>query len=177
MREEWETLAFKSSTNTAPYRINDECTWCAGKMAGTLSSKGYGSCVGMVLFSPVHRLGVVAHFSGSLGNEKFGDQASKDTLEILREVCPVQPGIWKAWVFGGESLKKKTDHITSTLDQTKKLMDTVRTELKKNPYIPCNLLRNSEQFKDPEMCLTPGEPYIGHNAVTLDLETGKVKWD
>ena len=170
-------MAVKFENNKAPYRFLDECTWCTANSAGTLSSTGFGSCVGMALFSPVHRIGVVAHFAGALGNrKKYGNHAETDTLEILRDVCPVQPGIWKAWVFGGASISKDTDLIASTVEDTEGLIDTVRQTLKTNPYIPFNLLHNNKEWQEMEMSLAQGKPYSSHKSVKLILETGKVQW-
>jgi hypothetical protein len=165
-------MASKQNGNTAPYSFSGECTWCTGVGQGSLSSSSFGSCVGLAMFSPQHGIGVVAHYPGSLGLPKHRAVVHTDTMEILRDVCPVQPGIWKAWVFGGASLAPNSDYNTSTVPMTKALIDAVRHELKMNPYIPVNVLKNSPQFQEPEM--TGG--YIGHKAVRLDLQTGKVTW-
>ena len=95
-------MAVRFMGTNAPYRFlqPDECTWCFGNNGETLTSSGFGSCVGLVLHSDRHNMGVVAHYAGGLG--KGGAkrrQARNDTQEILRAVCPVLPGIWKAWVF------------------------------------------------------------------------------
>jgi hypothetical protein len=167
-------MARKHPGNTAPYSLAGECTWCTGVGAGTLSSSSFGSCVGLALFSPQHRIGVVAHYPGGLGLPKKRTVVHTDTMEILRAVCPVRPGIWKAWVFGGISLssKSKSDLSTTTVPMTKALIDAVRHELKMNPYIPVNVLRNNPQYQEPEM--TNG--YVGHSEVRLDLQAGTVAW-
>jgi hypothetical protein len=165
-------MAIKHEGNSAPYKFDIECRWCTGAGAGTLGSKSFGSCVGLVLYSPIHRIGVVAHYAGSLGNPKYIEKAKKDTLEILRDVCPISPGIWKAWVFGGVSLNPKSEHSTSTVQQTKALINAIRQELKTNQYIPVNLLRKNPEYQEPEM----QDAYVGHSEVSLDLATGKVTW-
>ena len=165
-------MAYKAPGTKAPYRFKDECTWVTGKDAGELSSTGYGSCVGLVLYGPRHRIGVVAHYSGSLGTKKFIHTVEPDTLEILRDVCPLLPGIWKAWVFGGKSLEKHSQIATKTIDSTKALIDEVRRVLKGNKYIPINMLPNHPEFKEPEMTTA----YVGHDSVKLDLASGTVIW-
>lgn len=165
-------MASRKSGNTAPYSLAGDCTWCTGVDTGALSSSSFGSCVGLALFSPQHRIGVVAHYPGSMGLPKNRTVVHTDTLEILRAVCPVQPGIWKAWVFGGVSLSPNSEHITSTVPMTKALIDAVRDELRMNPYIPVNVLKNHAEYQEPEM----KDGYVGHGAVRLDLQTGKVTW-
>lgn len=165
-------MAYKAPDNKAPYRFKDECTWCTGSGSGQLYSLGFGSCVGMVLYGPKQKIGVVAHYSGSLGSAKFIHLVAPDTLEILRAVCPIGPGMWKAWVFGGKSLEKHSDIASTTIDDTKRLIDTVRSTLKTNKYIPINMLPNNPEYNEPEMTTK----YVGHDAVYLDLATGKVSW-
>lgn len=169
-------MAVRFMGTSAPYRFlqPDECTWCFAVNAGTLTSSGFGSCVGLVLHSDRHNMGVVAHYSGGLGKGRARrQQARNDTQEILRAVCPALPGIWKAWVFGGESLMKDTLLATTTVEQlTKPLIDLVREQLRINPYIPINSVRSNRT--DPEM--RDGE-YVGHKGVALNVATGAVTWD
>jgi hypothetical protein len=115
---------------------------------------------------------MVAHYSGSLGHSKFRQKVARDTQEILRDICPVLPGIWKGWVFGGISLIHNPQLKTTTEGQTKALIDAVRHELKINQYFPVNALRNNPAFQAPEM----NDGYVGHFSVALDLGTGDVKW-
>lgn len=167
-------MAVRFMGTSAPYRFRDECTWCYAVNAGTLTSTGFGSCVGLVLHSDRHDMGVVAHFSGSLG--KGGAkrrQARNDTQEILRAVCPVLPGIWKAWVFGGKSLRMDSQLEATSVEQlTKPLIDLVREQLRINPYIPINSVRANRT--DPEM---QDGVYVGHRGVALNVATGAVTWD
>lgn len=166
-------MAIKHPGNKAPYLFDDECRWCTGSNNEILTSNSFGSCAGLVLFSPKHHIGVVAHYAGGLGHKKFRRKVSVDTQEILRNVCPISPGIWKAWVFGGVSLTKNTEHRTATEGQTKALIDAIRHELLINKYIPINSLKNNPEFQKPEM--TDG--YVGHSAVFLDVGTGVVRWE
>lgn len=153
--------------------IDEECTWCFGVNTGTLGSTSFASCVGLVLHSPRHTMGVVAHYSGSLGADTCRQKVRNDTLEILRAVCPVLPGIWKAWVFGGVSLMSNAEIVSPTVaTRTIPLIDRVREQLRANPYIPINVLRRERT--DPEM--VDGN-YIGHKGVLLDVATGAVTWD
>lgn len=168
VKREEITVAVKHAGTVAPYLFDTECRWCTGRGAGTLSSSSFGSCVGLVLYGPRHKIGVVAHFSGSIG--KNLRKARADTLEILRDVCPVLPGVWNAWVFGGRSLSDIGLH-TGTRPMTKSLMDAIRETIRTNPYIPINVI--ASQLTAPEM--RPGT-YVGHGAVQLDLSDGSVSW-
>jgi len=177
-------MANKHFGNVAPYNPTDGavCTWCTGQNAGILQSDSYNSCVGMVLYSPDHLIGVVSHFSGSMGTPQNRPRAATDVLEILRGVCPISPGFWNAWVFGGISLR---DHVLSDAakDQTKPLMDTIRATLSTNPYMGINTLLML-RMKFPANYLTKPNPftqaemrpntYIGHKGVRLNLASGVV---
>jgi len=143
----------------APYdmwALKPECTWVMGKEAGTLGSTSFGSCVGLVLWCPATKEGVVAHYSGSLGNPKFEAQAQADTQDILLKAGTGGKD-WNAWVFGGISLSKDTDLIASSIGQTKHLIDLVRGELPTHGGF-------AHQIAD----------YPGYGQVSLDLATGAV---
>jgi hypothetical protein len=165
-------MSVKHMGNVAPYLHDTECRWCTGSANGVLSSTSFGSCVGLVLYGPRHQIGMVAHYSGSLGHPQHEDKVRADTQEILRGVCPVLPGIWDGWVFGGESLMENTEIRTNTQGQTRNLIDLVREEIAHNPYIPINIIASRRTV--PEM--QDGQ-YIGHKGVSLDLATGQVTWD
>lgn len=166
-------MAKRHLGNTAPYLFDNECRWCFGDNGETLRSTSFGSCVGMVLYSPRHNMGVVAHYSGSLGAKKFHDKVCTDTQEILRSVCPVLPGIWLGWVFGGVSLMKNSGHATTTVEKlTIPLIDLVRDQLRINPYIPINSVKKNRI--DPEM---QDRKYVGHKGVALNVATGTVTWN
>ncbi|MEA2562946.1 MAG: hypothetical protein QOH06_4450 [Acidobacteriota bacterium] len=167
-------MAVKHEGNKAPYLFDIECRWCCGKDYGVIYSRSFGSCVGLVLYSPKHKIGVVAHYSGSLGMKASRQKVANDTQEILRAVCPISPGVWKAWVFGGTSLfTKKEDHATATVEtMTKPLIVAIRQELKYNKYFPINLPPNAPGYQEPEMTTE----YVGHAGVDLDVATGKITW-
>ena len=177
-------MAVRHDGNVAPYipSHGPECTWCTGRDQGTLQSDSYNSCVGMVLYGPNHKIGVVSHFSGSMGLNL--GQAGSDVLEILRDVCPIAPGLWLAWVFGGISLREKPQP-DSVAGLTKPLMNTIRATLKTNPYIPINMqlairLANPKvfRFKDNPWKAQELQPdsYVGHKGVRLNLTTGQVTY-
>ena len=143
----------------------------------------------MVLYGPTQKIGVVSHFSGSMGKEL--DRAGADVLEILREVCPISPGLWKGWVFGGISLKEKLDIRDTVATMTIPLIDRIRETLRRNPYIPVNLPLLARQLASPkqqfmmkpnkiytakEMNLLKPQDYEGHRGVKLNLATGAVAW-
>jgi len=163
-------MAIRYLGNLAVYEHN-KCTWCTGTTAGILRSTSFASCVGLVLYGPTQKIGVVAHYSGSLGHDNRKRRVHDDTQEILRAVCPISPGIWDAWVFGGISLQKNFTGSLMTVVQTKSLIDTIRKELKENKYIPINLLRSRRT--SPEM---NDETYVPHGEVSLNLADGKVTW-
>lgn len=169
-------MAVRYMGDYAPYNakanlFGPQCTWVTGSATGVLRSDSFGSCVGLVLFGPNHGIGVVAHFAGSFGALPHRAAAEADTQEILRAVCPVQPGIWDGWVFGGKSLRESPDIATTTRPMTRALIDLIRRQLLINPYIPVNRL--ASRRTQPEM--RDGE-YVGHAGVSLDLATGKVTW-
>lgn len=165
-------MAVRFMGTFAPYRFREECTWCTATAYGNISSTSFGSCVGMVLWSPDHRIGVVAHFSGSMGAAIYHAQVQADALEILRSVCPISPGMWLGWVFGGMSLAGDPDLRTSAGGQTSGLIDLVRATMRTNPYIPINLMPSRRTA--PEM---QDGTYIPHRGVSLDVATGQITWD
>ncbi|MEJ8851539.1 hypothetical protein [Variovorax rhizosphaerae] len=155
----------------APY-FEGTCTWVMADGAGVLTSSSFGSCVGLVLYGPRHQRGVVAHFAGELGLQRAN--VRRYTTEILRQACPVLPGPWTAWVFGGASLCVGTDAITMTAkSMTMPLINAVRQALRVNPYIPVNVLRRAAALRGPE---TQEGTYTSHTAVALDVATGIVTW-
>jgi hypothetical protein len=171
-------MALKYMGDMAPW-LDPECTWCTGTAPAVLTSTAFASCVGLVLYDRARRTGVVAHYAGGLGTDRFGAKVINDTQEILRSVCPVSPGIWDGWIFGGESLIKGGNTAMNTMDltfhtknTTEGLINLIRYEIKHNKYIPINLLPS--RLTDPEM---QDNTYIGHRGVRLDLATGKVTWD
>lgn len=132
------------------------CRWVKGKGAGTLESHSFGSCVGLVLWSPKHLIGVVAHYSGSMGHA----HATTDTLEILKQVCPVSPGIWHARIFrGSEANPNVAWGVTSSTSRL--TMEGVIDGVKQNPYFPCQRRIEGQ----------------GHEGVRLTLATGLVSWE
>lgn len=152
----------------APYMFGPETSWCSGTGAGTLRSRGFGSCVGLVLYCPSSAVGAVAHFSGSLGEATNQQTARNDADQILLALRPVVATPWNAWVFGGTSLSKTNsststldalDLGTSTVDQTKALIDIVRAALDADA-----------QYQIAYQ--TDGYP--GHSSVSLDLASGAV---
>jgi len=180
-------MAVRLGGGYAAYRFRPECTWVTGNNAGELRSDGYGSCVGLVLYSGAPRkIGVVAHFSGSMQ----APQVRADALEIMAAVCPIAPGRkWRGWVFGGVSLNGSSSYQTmsgngSSLRHTQALIDEVRSVLNFNRMFDVNFnISNLEQFTFisqgvfSEMSLRQGDNYVGHQGVKLDLATGKVTWD
>ena len=158
-------MAKKCEGGNAKYEFGEETYWCTGAGEGTLESSSFGSCVGLVLFDPQRNIGMVAHYSGSLGKEKYQQKVRDDTHEILETVCPNRTGNWNGWLFGGTSLESKSassgslaglDLGTSTVEQTKNLMKTVR-----------------EQLQTEKMPVTwKSEGYPSYKAVKLDLSTG-----
>lgn len=166
-------MAVRYMGTSAPYRFQPECTWCMATGQGTIGSTSFGSCVGMVLWSPDHHIGVVAHFSGSMGSPNYHARVQADVLEILCCVCPVSPGMWVGWVFGGVSLAGTFSELASTaFGQTRTLIDLVRATIRTNPYIPINLMRSRRIA--PEM---QDGTYIPHKGVRLDVANGQVAWD
>ncbi|WP_444921706.1 hypothetical protein ACJJID_04770 [Microbulbifer sp. CnH-101-G] len=180
-------MAVRLGGGYAAYRFRPECTWVTGTNAGTLRSDGYGSCVGLVLYSGAPRkIGVVAHFSGSMQVQQVRD----DAFEIMAAVCPIAPGRkWRGWVFGGVSLNGNSSHQTmsgngSSLIHTRALIDTVRGVLEFNRMFDVNFnISNLEKFNFnsqgvfSEMNLRRGGNYVGHQGVKLDLASGRVTWD
>jgi len=152
--------------------IDGRCTWVMADGNGTLTSNSFGSCVGLALWGPRHQRGVVAHFAGGLAMNL--PSVRRYTLEILRQACPVQPGIWHGWVFGGVSIHPGSCHITSTGDKlTKPLMSTVREALRTNPYIPVNVARRAAERRGLE---TDDSLFVAHSAVALDVSNGAISW-
>ncbi|WP_299587394.1 hypothetical protein [uncultured Microbulbifer sp.] len=180
-------MAVQLGGGYAAYRFRPECTWVTDNNAGELRSDGYGSCVGLVLYSGApRRIGVVAHFSGSMQ----APQVRADALEIMAAVCPLAPGRkWRGWVFGGVSLNGNSSFQTmsgngSSLRHTQALIDEVRSVLNFNRMFDVNFnISNLEKFTFTsqgvfnEMSLRQGDNYIGHQGVKLDLASGKVTWD
>ncbi|AWF81985.1 hypothetical protein BTJ40_14760 [Microbulbifer sp. A4B17] len=180
-------MAVRLGGNYAQYRFRPECTWVTGNNAGVLRSDGYGSCVGLVLYSGApRRIGVVAHFSGSMQ----APQVRADALEIMAAVCPIAPGRnWRGWVFGGVSLNGSSSFQTlssngSSFHRTKTLIDQVRAVLNFNRMFDVNYnipgpekYTLSTQGVLREMYLQPGNNYIGHQGVNLNLANGRVTWD
>ncbi|MEJ8857538.1 hypothetical protein WKW79_23405 [Variovorax robiniae] len=155
----------------APY-VEGTCTWVMADGVGVLTSSSFGSCVGLALYGPRHHRGVVAHFAGELGRDT--EKSGRYAMEILREACPVLRGPWTGWVFGGSSLNRGSDIITTTGDKlTKPLIDAVRKALHGNRYIPINVLRNAAEQRAPE---TQAGKYPYHSAVALDVATGKITY-
>src|SRR5262245_60356645 len=118
-------MARQCSGSVAEYNpgaVTPECTWVTARTVGKIKSESYASCVGMVLYSLDHHIGVVAHFSGSLSTP----QIRLDVAEILRAVCPLGPGVWKGWVFGGASLKSGQAEDSTTIQRTKEIVDIIR---------------------------------------------------
>ena len=182
-------MARKVPGTVAPYEGKPECTWCTGKDVGILESDCFNSCVGMVLYDMKHKIGVVAHFSGSMGDNLL--QAQNDVIEILKDVTPISPGLWKGWVFGGISLVDKYDMRDTVKRYTIPLMDTVRNTLRTNRYVPVNLpllarqlatprqlfsMKPNTKYKAPEMNLLKPENYESHYGVKLNLASGTVQW-
>ncbi len=174
-------MATKYEGLEAPW-VPDICTWCTGKDVGTLFSDSFNSCAGMVLYGPTHRIGVVAHFSGSMGT--MLPQVRNDVLEILRDVCPIAPGFWNGWVFGGKSLLEKVKH-DNVEKMTKPLMDTIRATMKTNPYIPINLQLELRLLYPRKFGMRPNpfsakelqpNSYEGHKGVRLNLANGAISY-
>ncbi|MBW6400562.1 hypothetical protein KPL78_22070 [Roseomonas sp. HJA6] len=143
----------------APYNVlslTHECTWVMGSTAGTLGSTSFGSCVGLVLWCPATKEGVVAHYAGSLGHPTHQAQARDDTQEILLKAGTAGKA-WNAWVFGGMSLSSGTLLSASSVGQTKQLIDLVRAEL-----------------SGPNGFTHQLDGYPGYGKVSLDLATGEV---
>jgi hypothetical protein len=152
--------------------VDGRCTWVMAEGNGVLTSNSFGSCVGLALWGPRHQRGVVAHFAGGLGINLRN--VKRYTVEILREACPVQPGIWHGWVFGGVSIHPGSCHITSTGETlTKPLMRAVREALQGNPYIPVNVARRAAERRAVE---ADDSQFIAHSAVALDVSTGTITW-
>ena len=158
----------------APYNPSEQplkgpplCTYCVGSGSGTLSSTSYASCVGLVLYHKESATGVVAHFPGSMGAEKWHDLARTDTLEILAKVA-AHGGAWKSWVFGGASLAEKP--LPSTAPNTKALIDLIRDKLDDESW---------GQSTSPAKKVTHqlGGGYVGYRGVTLNLADGKVTFE
>jgi hypothetical protein len=161
-------MAHKYDKGIAPYMFDAKTSWCEGAGTGKLSSKGFGSCVGLVLHCPSTKAGAVAHFSGSLGKDSNHKQARDDAQEILLAMRPVGVVAWNAWVFGGTSLSASSssksmvdalDLKTGTVEQTKGLITIVREVLDADPHYKFTYQ-------------TDGFP--GHSAVSLDLDSGAV---
>jgi hypothetical protein len=161
-------MAKKFDKGSAPYLFDADTSWCAGQSSGELHSKGFGSCVGLVLWCSTTKVGMVAHFSGSLGKPIHHGKARDDAKEILLAMVATPKAEWDAWVFGGTSLatastSKSTldalDLNTSTKGQTETLIDLVRDELAKDANFDI-----AERIAG----------YEGHSAVKLDLASGTV---
>ncbi|BDG74754.1 hypothetical protein [Roseomonas fluvialis] len=161
-------MAKKFNKGSAPYLFDADTSWCTGDTSGELQSKGFGSCVGLVLWCSSTKVGMVAHFSGSLGEPTYHQKARDDAKEILLAMVATPKAEWDAWVFGGTSLatastSKSTldalDLKTSTKGQTETLIDLVRDELGKDA-----------NFDIAEHVAG----YEGHSAVKLDLASGAV---
>ncbi|WDE00170.1 hypothetical protein [Thalassomonas actiniarum] len=160
----------------AEYSHETECTWVTATNLGTLSSGSFGSCAGLVLWEPKHSTGMVAHFSGSMRPA----QVREDTLEIMRTICPIGPGYFKAWVFGGVSLQPKSEHGAMTMAHTKKMIDAIKGALNDNPWFDVN--DNYPKTDKFEMMMTQEmqlhkKVYVGHSGVALDVQTGQVSWE
>lgn len=152
----------------APYMFEPKTSWCWGADTGTLGSRGFGSCVGLVLYCPSTAVGAVAHFSGSLGETAHQPTARSDAGEILLALRPEVATPWDAWVFGGTSLAKTAssasildalDLGTSTVDQTKALIDIVRAALDADGQYEITYRTDG---------------YPGHSSVSLNLADGAV---
>lgn len=146
----------------APYKWGeDECTYVIGSGEVTLGSTSFGSCVGLVMHCPATGEGVVAHFSGSLGNEStYPGKAVADTKEILNRCS--SSSSWNVWVFGGDSIAKNAFFETTAMKQTKNLVDLIRDTLDKSSGY-------TFAYK------TSGHP--GHYGVQLNCKTGEVTWE
>ena len=152
--------------------VDGRCTWVMADGNGILTSSSFGSCVGLALWGPRHQRGVVAHFAGGLGLNL--PQVRRYTLEILRQACPVLPGIWHGWVFGGVSIHPGSSLDTTTGDTlTKPLMTAVRDALRTNPYIPVNVARRVAERRGPE---ADDALFVSHSAVALDVSNGAISW-
>jgi hypothetical protein len=161
-------MATKYTKGVAPYMFDAATSWCDGTGTGQLSSKGFGSCVGLVLYCPSTTIGAVAHFSGSLGKPVHQETARKDAEQILLSLRTAEPLNWNAWLFGGDSLSKTSssastisalDLKTGTVEQTKALMDIVRKALDDDGHFAFTYRT---------------EGYPGHSAVVLNLADGTV---
>jgi len=184
-------MAQKDGGATAPYRplslnLNPPTTWCNGVAPGgvvpvpagafptaTLSSTGFGSCVGLVMYSPSNHQGAVAHFPGSLGATQYALTVQNDVAQILQDVCPAPVQLdWKVWIFGGESLIA-SGQDSGAISQTKALIDLVRNAVRAH-LVPqgggqAHLLPGAEEE-------TQSDSYVGHTGVTLTLANGTVEW-
>jgi hypothetical protein len=154
-----------------PMDPNPDTTWCNSvgvAHAVDLSSTGFGSCVGLVLYDPVNHQGAVAHFPGSLGNQQQHATAHGDVALILADVCPAPVAAnWKVWIFGGESLLPSG--ISAAIPQTRRLIGLVRADVR--AHLGGNLV--PESALEPE---TQAFSFVGHCGVTLTLANGKITW-
>lgn len=135
------------------------CVWVTGTAPGKLKSGSFNSCVGLVLWADTKKNGAVAHFSGSMSQTL--DVARQDAGDILLKIRDGSQDAqaWKAWIFGGISLREKFDFV-GTRKGTLDLMAGVRGVVDK-AGLKVTMQTGAEE---------------SHQQVVLDLSAGTVDW-